>query len=329
MERAPTDVHGAPPAAGPADTEITTTTHATTLKQKDQPFVTFVEIRDTVMGAAITYLLLESEGVDTEPDILDESKKGPWTSFVTEFCCNLFALKYGESISLTICDKNITFVITHEDLTLKKEGISNLRAKARAMASVMADISTHIAIRIYIKAIANRVGLNHFKLGLLEAGLRMVTANRERRKIGTTVGLLATAGKKFIWHVYVVPITGPIFGFNWPTKILIDVDGDKYSIDYAIRARLDLGGKDSNLCLHYGPRDCKGYNAEEGKTLLAKKFKIRICACEENKELANSRKARRIEHTDIDIRTALKAPPPKDCSRFLSGICLLNKKGKK
>jgi hypothetical protein len=29
------------------------------------------------MGAAITYLLLELEGVDTEPDILDESKKGP------------------------------------------------------------------------------------------------------------------------------------------------------------------------------------------------------------------------------------------------------------
>jgi hypothetical protein len=224
---------------------VSTTTHAITLKQKDQPFV---EIRDTVMGAAITYLLLELEGVDTEPDILDKSKKGPWTSFVTEFCCNLFALKYGESISLTICDKNITFVITYEDLTLKKAGISNLRANSRAMASVMADISTHIVIRIYIKAIANLVGLNHFKLGLLEAGLRMVTANRERRKIDTTAGLLATAGEKFIWHVYVVPITGPTFGFNWPKKILIDVDGDKYSIDYAIRASLELGGKDSNLC---------------------------------------------------------------------------------
>jgi len=31
------------------------------------------------MGAALTYLLLDLEGVDTEPDILDDSKKGPWT----------------------------------------------------------------------------------------------------------------------------------------------------------------------------------------------------------------------------------------------------------
>jgi hypothetical protein len=197
------------------------------------------------------------------------------------------------------------------------------------MASVLTDISTHIVIRVYIKAIANRVGITHFKKGLLDAGLRTVTANRERRKIDTSAGLLATAGKKFIWHIYVLPITGPTFGFNCPKKILIDVDGDKYAIDYAIRASLELGGQDSNLCLHYGLRNCKGYNADEGKTLLDKKLKIRICACEENKEQANSRKARRIELKDVDVRVALKAPPSKDCSRFLNGICLLNKKGKK
>jgi hypothetical protein len=230
---------------------VSTTTHAITLKQKDQPFI---EIRDTIMGAAITYLLLELEGVDTEPDILDESKKGPWTSFVTELRCNLFSLKYGESISLTICDKNITFEITYEDLTFKKAGISNSKANACAMASVLTDIFTHIVIRV-IKAIANRVGITHFKKGLLDAGLRMVTANRERRKIDTSAGLLATAGKKFIWHIYVLPITSPTFGFNWPKKILIDVDEDKYSIYYAIRASLELGGKDSNLCLHYGLRN--------------------------------------------------------------------------
>eukprot|EP00962_Isochrysis_galbana_P041400 scaffold15200_cov111-Isochrysis_galbana.AAC.7 len=38
---------------------------------------TLREIRDTDMGAAITYLLLDLEGVDTEPDILDDGKKGP------------------------------------------------------------------------------------------------------------------------------------------------------------------------------------------------------------------------------------------------------------
>jgi len=44
---------------------------------------TLREIRDTDMGAAITYLLLDLEGVDTEPDILDDGKKGPWTIFAT------------------------------------------------------------------------------------------------------------------------------------------------------------------------------------------------------------------------------------------------------
>jgi hypothetical protein len=204
----PTQVGKKPaPSSSPADEAgeeeddknfVSTTTHAITLKQKDHPFI---EIRDTViMGAAITYLLLELEGVNTEPDILDESKKGPWTSFVTEFCCNLFSLKYGESISLTICNKNITFEITYEDLTFKKAS-----ARAMAMASVLTNISTHIDIRVYIKAIANRVGNTHFKKGLLDAGLRMVTANRERRKIDTSAGLLATARKKFICLAHLCP----------------------------------------------------------------------------------------------------------------------------
>eukprot|EP00962_Isochrysis_galbana_P034537 scaffold11709_cov145-Isochrysis_galbana.AAC.3 len=42
------------------------------------------------MGAAITYLLLDLEGVDTEPDILDDGKKGPWTIFATAECAEQF-----------------------------------------------------------------------------------------------------------------------------------------------------------------------------------------------------------------------------------------------
>eukprot|EP00962_Isochrysis_galbana_P020920 scaffold6141_cov106-Isochrysis_galbana.AAC.1 len=48
------------------------------------------------MGAAITYLLLDLEGVDTEPDILDDGKKGPWTIFATADCAEQFKAKYGE-----------------------------------------------------------------------------------------------------------------------------------------------------------------------------------------------------------------------------------------
>eukprot|EP00962_Isochrysis_galbana_P036039 scaffold12388_cov122-Isochrysis_galbana.AAC.9 len=56
---------------------ISDTNNLITIKQKGP---TLREIRDTDMGAAITYLLLDLEGVDTEPDILDDGKKGPWPS---------------------------------------------------------------------------------------------------------------------------------------------------------------------------------------------------------------------------------------------------------
>jgi hypothetical protein len=201
-------------------------------------------------------------------------------------------------------------------------------ANAHAMASVMADISTHIVIRVYIKAMANRVGLNHFKVGLLEAGLRIVTANRERRKIDTTAGLLATAGKKFIWHVYVVSITGPTFGFNWPKKILIDVDGQILNRLRDPRQPRTRGQGHQSLPPLRASR-LQRVQRRRGPDPSRQEIQDPHLRVRENKELANSRKARRIEHKDIDIRAALKAPPPKGCSRFLNGICLLNKKGKK
>eukprot|EP00962_Isochrysis_galbana_P008474 scaffold2342_cov136-Isochrysis_galbana.AAC.1 len=69
------------------------------------------EIRDTDMGAAITYLLLDLEGVDTEPDILDDGKKGPWTIFATADCAEQFKAKYGdgEQIILTFSEIPIEF----------------------------------------------------------------------------------------------------------------------------------------------------------------------------------------------------------------------------
>jgi len=59
---------------------------------------TLHDIRDSDMGAAITYLLLELEGVDAEPDILDEGKKGPWTIFSTSECSDRFKAKHGNNI---------------------------------------------------------------------------------------------------------------------------------------------------------------------------------------------------------------------------------------
>jgi len=66
---------------------VSDTNNLITIKQKGP---TIREIRDTDMGAAITYLLLDLEGVDTEPDILDDGKKGPWTIFATAECAEQF-----------------------------------------------------------------------------------------------------------------------------------------------------------------------------------------------------------------------------------------------
>eukprot|EP00962_Isochrysis_galbana_P040155 scaffold14521_cov121-Isochrysis_galbana.AAC.3 len=71
---------------------VSDTNNLITIKQKGP---TIREIRDTDMGAAITYLLLDLEGVDTEPDILDDGKKGPWTIFATAECAEQFKGKYA------------------------------------------------------------------------------------------------------------------------------------------------------------------------------------------------------------------------------------------
>mmetsp|Transcript_24679 Transcript_24679/g.79679 ORF Transcript_24679/g.79679 Transcript_24679/m.79679 type:complete len:127 (-) Transcript_24679:840-1220(-) len=100
------------------------------------------EIRDTDMGAAITYLLLDLEGVDTEPDILDDGKKGPWTIFATAECAEQFKGKYGEAITMTFSETPIEFTITYGEIETKKGGPSNDQSNARALASALADSTT-------------------------------------------------------------------------------------------------------------------------------------------------------------------------------------------
>jgi hypothetical protein len=45
------------------------------------------------MVAAVTYLLMNLEGVDTEPDMRDDSKYGDWHIFVTLDCAKQFENK--------------------------------------------------------------------------------------------------------------------------------------------------------------------------------------------------------------------------------------------
>jgi len=70
------------------------------------------------MGAAITYLLVDLEGVDTEPDILENGKKGPWTIFTNADCSEQFKNKHGENITLTFMGHPLEFTVTYGDTSI-------------------------------------------------------------------------------------------------------------------------------------------------------------------------------------------------------------------
>jgi hypothetical protein len=91
----------------------------------------------------------------------------------------------------------INFNVHYESIpTTKKEGTSIAKAKSKAIASALSDALTHVVIKILDKSIANRLGIGHLNKACTNAGLNMVKANREKRKIAISDGLVTTAGKK-------------------------------------------------------------------------------------------------------------------------------------
>jgi exonuclease III len=311
---------------------ISDTTHMVVIKQAGD---NRGDIRDSEMAFAITQILHTLEGVNTEPDIMDDGRKGPWTIFVNEDCALQFEAAIGPHAQLQFGGITYNFTVTYSSiLDISGDSSSNQKANARAIASAFADISTHIVVRIRDPTIANRVGLGHIKAAMHRAGLNMIKGNRERIKIATSQGLLLTQGRTFVFHTYGVPFTGNTLGFKWPSKLLIEVPtpaGVKAaSVDYAVRESTLLGGKDKNIVICNSLKGCKGYKPEMGESLISKGFSIRLCKCEAKKAEFNQRKMRRIETQEMDMRAVLGlTSPPKDCTRFLNGICLLNKKGKK
>jgi hypothetical protein len=120
------------------------------------------EIRDTEMGAIFGFLLMDIEGVDTEPDMLDDGIKGPWSSFVTEDCANQFSAKYGTHKTVVYNGHALHLEFSYENVTSPKAGASsasaNNKSNERAIASALADIATHhIVFKIRDRSIANRM----------------------------------------------------------------------------------------------------------------------------------------------------------------------------
>eukprot|EP00962_Isochrysis_galbana_P041511 scaffold15266_cov107-Isochrysis_galbana.AAC.1 len=46
---------------------------------------------------------------------------------------------------------------------------------------------------------------------------------------------------------------GPTLGYNWPRKLLLEIDAILRAIDYVVCESGELGGKDKSLAIHYDP----------------------------------------------------------------------------
>jgi hypothetical protein len=122
------------------------------------------------MGGAITYALLELEGVDTEPGINDIGKKGLWIIYATEDCAKQFEAKYGGVLEFTFNGILIKFHVTYEAISFNDGTGGSSGAEppwwrapfldggfsARAIASALSDIATHMVIKLYDTSIAGR-----------------------------------------------------------------------------------------------------------------------------------------------------------------------------
>jgi hypothetical protein len=219
---------------------VSDTTNKITFKQKVGPNASRIAIRDSDMVAAVTYLLMNLEGVDTEPDMQDDSKYGDWHVFVTWDCAKQFENKYGEGTTITFPDgKMVEIAIIYSDISPKSGESSNdkaiARSNSRAIASALSDSATHIVLRLYKTGVANRIGLGHLKKMCDRAELTMLKGNQERLKMATKEGLVSTGGRKFVWHLYVSPKVGSAMGFNWPRKLLIEVDNQIKATEYIVR----------------------------------------------------------------------------------------------
>eukprot|EP00962_Isochrysis_galbana_P020947 scaffold6151_cov129-Isochrysis_galbana.AAC.4 len=136
----------------------------------------------------------------------------------------MIRLNNNKTVRGTFSEIPIEFSISYEDIQAKEGGSSVEQSNARALASALADATTHLVVKINDKSIANRINLSHLNNACKRVGLKMVKGNREKRKINTPDGLINTSGKKFVWHLYVIPMMGPTLGFNWPRKLLLELD---------------------------------------------------------------------------------------------------------
>eukprot|EP00962_Isochrysis_galbana_P024333 scaffold7442_cov101-Isochrysis_galbana.AAC.5 len=79
------------------------------------------------------------------------------------------------TISLSLSPRfRLSSTTTYGEIQTKKGGPSNEQSNARALASALADSTTHLVVKINDKSIANRVNLSHFNAACKRVGLKML-----------------------------------------------------------------------------------------------------------------------------------------------------------
>ena len=132
------------------------------------------------------------------------------------------------------------------------------------------------------------------------------------------------------WHLYVSAGQGSFMDGSFPRKLLLNIDNTTIPVNYGVRACKELRMPGSiqsqhKLMIHGSLRGCKGWRLEAAHGLPATH---RFCVCDQEAAKRRERnEAYTLNPRPKTAHEALGKGPPKQCSRFLQGLCLRNKRG--
>eukprot|EP00967_Tisochrysis_lutea_P026973 scaffold31185_cov27-Tisochrysis_lutea.AAC.1 len=102
------------------------------------------------------------------------------------------------------------------------------QASSRSMASAFKDVTAHLVVRNYKFEMKDYVTINSLAKALEHQGFIFLKGNQERTKVLTKEGIIVTQGKKEVYHCYVAPRSGNFSTFDFPRKILLNVNGNPW-----------------------------------------------------------------------------------------------------
>ena len=178
--------------------------------------------KDEEVLSAIVAHLNRLEGVDLEPDLIAKSAAGPWEILVTADCANQFRamFKYNTSFQMI----GIPAPITIKYKTLDDKARELPQASSRALATAFQDVSAHLVVRNYKFEMKELITISSLAKAVEKQGFIFLQGNQERTKVVTPEGIIITQGKKEVYHLYVAPKSGSFASFDFPRKILLDIN---------------------------------------------------------------------------------------------------------